>query len=120
MLESISGEELDKDVSVSWSTFGEEIDRRTRNRGLAEVARRLWASMSNRRAEFEGIRVGINDYISKLKRVSTKHQKSSISCEDLLVFQNRKNSWSHYPAKTHGHDCRRRDAWALKIRNHRH
>ena len=49
-------------------SFGEEIDRQTRNRGLAEVARRLWASMSeSRRAEFEAFASGINDYIAEVK-----------------------------------------------------
>ena len=45
-------------------SFGEEIDRQTRNRGLAEVAKRLWEAMSEtRKAEFDAFASGINDYI---------------------------------------------------------
>ena len=45
-------------------SFGEEIDRQTRNRGLAEVAKRLWDAMSEtRKAEFDAFASGINDYI---------------------------------------------------------
>lgn len=49
-------------------SFGEEIDRQTRNRGLAEVSRRLWNAMSQeRKAEFDAFASGINDYIEAVQ-----------------------------------------------------
>ena len=60
-------------------SFGEEIDRQTRNRGLAEVAKRLWDAMSEtRKLNLTPLHPASTIISAQFKRVPTRLRKSLI------------------------------------------